>query len=74
LIDRIDRAGAPTLLLGALIAAAPFAMDIYHPSDGVDDRRHVARCVREPPDRAPPAYAAQPMMRRRRRSAIASAP
>jgi hypothetical protein len=29
LIDRIDRAGAPTLLLGALIAAAPFAMDIY---------------------------------------------
>jgi hypothetical protein len=42
LIDRIDRAGAPTLLLGALIAAAPLAMDIYHPSDGVDDRRHVA--------------------------------
>ena len=29
MIDRIGRAEASTLLLGALIAAAPFAMDIY---------------------------------------------
>jgi len=35
LIDGIDGAGAQTLLLGALIAAAPFAMDIYPPSDAL---------------------------------------
>ena len=35
MIDGIDGAGPQTLLLGALIAAAPFAMDIYPPSDAL---------------------------------------